>query len=47
MGASIGKPTTISDAEILNSVMEAAKSSHFTSGKGEVSGTITYNIKLK
>jgi outer membrane biosynthesis protein TonB len=47
IGVSVGKPTTISDAEILNSVMEAAKNSHFTSGNGEVSGTITYNIKLK
>ena len=47
MGASIGKPTTISDAEIHSSVMEAAKNSQFTSGKGEVSGTITYHIKLK
>ena len=47
MVAWIGKPTTISDAEILNSAMEAARNCHFTSGKGEVSGTITYNIKLK
>jgi tripartite-type tricarboxylate transporter receptor subunit TctC len=35
------------DLPNVPSVMEAAKSSHFTSGKGEVSGTITYNIKLK
>lgn len=38
---------TISDNTIRNSAIEAAKKTRFSSGKGTVTGTITYNFKLK
>jgi TonB family protein len=37
---------TISDNTIRNSAIEAAKKTRFSSGKGTVTGTITYNFKL-
>ncbi len=45
--ASVGSPTTISDAQTRNAALSAAKSTHFSGGKGASSGTITYNFKLK
>ena len=47
ISANIGSPTTISDAETRNAATNAAKSTHFTAGKGISSGSITYNFKLK
>jgi len=47
ISASIGSPTTISDAETRNAATAAAKSTHFTAGKGISAGSITYNFKLK
>lgn len=44
---SIGRPTNISNAEILNATREAARKTKFTAGKNIVSGTITYNFRLK
>jgi TonB family protein len=44
---SIGSPTTISDSETRNAAMTAAKNTRFSSGNGTVSGTITYNFKLR
>ena len=38
---------TISDVTIRNAAMDAAKRTRFSSGKGTVTGTITYNFKLK
>jgi TonB family protein len=46
-GASIGSPTTISDAEMRNDAILAAKKTRFTSGKRIESGYITYNYKLQ
>jgi len=45
--ASIGSPTTISDSETRNAAIAAAKSTHFSSGKGVSSGTISYNFNLR
>lgn len=45
--ASVGSPTTISDAQTRNAALTAAKNTHFSGGKGVSSGTITYNFKLK
>jgi TonB family protein len=45
--ASIGSPTTISDAETRNAAMSAAHNTRFSAGKGIVTGTITYNFKLR
>lgn len=47
VGASIGSPTTISDTDIRKAAIEAALNTRFTAGKGMVSGTVTYNFKLK
>lgn len=47
IGATIGSPTTISDAETRNAATYAAKNTHFTAGKGISAGSITYNFKLK
>ena len=47
ISSSIGSPTTISDAETRNAATTAANNTHFSSGKGISSGTITYNFKLK
>lgn len=45
--ATIGSPTTISDAETRNAAITAANNTHFSSGNGTVSGVITYNFKLR
>lgn len=46
--ASIIAPTTIiSDREIRNATLEAARKTKFSSGKNAAVGTITYNFKLK
>ena len=47
VSTSIGSPTTISDAETRNAAISAAKNTHFSSGNGAASGSITYNFKLK
>jgi hypothetical protein len=46
-GASIGSPTTISDSEMRNDAILAAKKTRFTSGKRIETGYITYNYKLQ
>lgn len=47
VSTSIGSGTTISDASVRNAAMKAAQSARFTAGTNEVSGTITYNFKLR
>jgi len=47
VSATIGSPTTISDAETRNATTSAAKNTHFTAGKGVSAGSITYNFNLK
>lgn len=47
VGATIGSPTNISDAETRNAALSAAKRTRFTSGNGIASGKITYNFRLK
>ncbi|MBP1677667.1 MAG: TonB family protein [Bacteroidetes bacterium] len=47
LSASIGSPTTISDSQMRNAAIEAAKNTRFTSGNGVATGTITYNFKLR
>ncbi len=46
ISTSIGSPTNISDQGMRNAAMSAAKSTKFTSGSGDASGSITYNFKL-
>jgi len=43
----IGSPTTISDVDIRNAAIEAAKRARFSSGGNPVTGSITYNFRLK
>lgn len=45
--ATIGSPTTISDNVTRNAALTAAQNTRFTSGNGIVTGTITYNFKLR
>lgn len=45
--ASIGSPTTISDTQTRNAAISAANNTRFSAGSGIVTGTITYNFKLK
>lgn len=45
--ASIGTPTTISDAETRNATLEAARKTKFSAGQNISTGTITYNFKLR
>ena len=47
VSATIGSPTTISDAETRNATTSAAKNTRFTPGKGVSAGSITYNFNLK
>ncbi len=47
IGATIGSPTTISDAATRNAAISAAKRTRFSSGNGVSSGSITYNFKLR
>lgn len=47
ISATVGAGTTISDTATRNAAMRAAKTAKFTTGKNEVSGTITYKFKLK
>jgi len=47
ISATIGSPTTISDAETRNAAMNAAKNTHFSGGSGISAGSIIYNFKLK
>lgn len=47
ISTSIGSGTTISDTSVRNAAMKAAQSARFTAGTNEVSGTITYNFKLR
>ena len=46
ISTSIGKPTNISDAQILQSARNAAINTRFTAGKSEAVGSITYNFNL-
>lgn len=45
--ATVGSPTTISDAATRNAAMSAAKRTRFSAGNGISTGTITYNFKLR
>lgn len=45
--ATIGLPTTISDAQTRNAASAAARNTRFTAGKGVSTGSITYNFNLK
>lgn len=45
--ATIGSPTTISDAEIRNAAANAAKNTSFSPGNGVSTGSITYKFNLK
>lgn len=47
VSAARGLGTTISDASVLNAAIEAAKKTQFSAGTGEVSGSITYNFRLR
>lgn len=47
VSATIGSPTTISDAETRNAASSAARNTRFTAGKGVSTGSITYNFNLK
>ena len=47
VSATIGSPTTISDAETRNAATSAARNTRFTAGKGVSGGSITYNFNLK
>lgn len=47
VGATIGSPTTISDAATRNAAISAAKRTRFTSGNSIATGKITYNFKLR
>jgi len=47
IGATIGSPTTISDAATRNAATSAAKRTRFSSGNGVSTGSITYNFKLR
>ncbi len=46
VAASIASGTTISDSDLRNAAINAAKKTKFTSGTNVVIGTITYNFKL-
>lgn len=45
--ATVGSPTTISDAQTRSAALSAARNTRFSSGGGVSVGTITYNFKLK
>ncbi|HET7732488.1 MAG TPA: energy transducer TonB [Paludibacter sp.] len=47
ISASIGSPTTISDADTRNAAISAANRAHFSSGSGNAAGSITYYFRLK
>ncbi len=47
VSASIGSPTTISDAATRNAAVSAAQNTRFTSGKDISTGSITYNFNLR
>lgn len=47
VSASIGSPTTISDAAARNAAVSAAQNTRFTSGKDISTGSITYNFNLR
>ncbi len=47
ISTSVGPGTTISDVSVRNAAIKAAQQARFTAGTGEVSGTITYNFKLR
>lgn len=47
IAATVGSPTTISDAATRNAAVTAAKRTRFSSGNGISTGTITYNFKLR
>lgn len=47
ISATIGSQTTISDAQMRNAAITAAKNTRFSRGDGISSGSITYNFKLK
>ncbi len=47
INSSVVSPTTISDAKTRNAAMSAANSTHFSSGTGISTGTITYNFNLR
>jgi len=47
VSATIGSPTTISDAATRNAATSAARNTRFTPGIGISTGSITYNFNLK
>lgn len=47
LSTSIGSPTTISDQQMRQAAMSAAKRARFSSGGGSAAGSITYNFRLK
>ncbi len=47
ISATIGTPTTISDATTRNAAIAAARSTKFSSGSGTAAGSITYNFRLR
>ncbi len=47
INSSVVSPTTISDAKTRNAAMAAANSTHFSTGTGISTGTITYNFNLR
>ena len=46
VSATIGSPTTISDAQTRSAAIAAAKSTRFSAGSEVSTGSITYNFKL-
>lgn len=47
VGVSIGRPTDISDAAILNATLDVARKAKFSAGDNVAVGTITYNFHFK
>jgi len=47
ISATIGTPTTISEASMRNAALAAARSTKFSAGNGTATGTITYNFRLR
>lgn len=47
INSSVVSPTTISDAKTRNAAMAAANNTHFSTGTGVSTGTITYNFTLR
>jgi TonB family protein len=47
ISSSVVSPTTISDAKTRSAALSAANNTHFSSGNGISTGTITYNFNLR